>query len=221
MNAVKKTLLGLIVVVCIMCYPTTVLAHPVTFKGGYALTTELTEKRQAVELGYTFTQKDSLALSLIGLDARVDGEDETLRFILPRFNTRLYRKNSLESQTNLYLSLGLGAVEQENRFDLATVLSAQADYETRRVYTLLSGETLQSEGNRDFYKARYRFGVAPYVANYEQVHTWLIGQVEYSTAEDKERWSVTPLVRLFYKTYLLEFGVSTRGKFFITGMLHF
>lgn len=195
-------------------------AHPVTYKGGYSLTGEYTEERKEGELSYSFSEKDAFAFSLIELKTEYEGEKDSLVFLLPKYNTRLYRRNELDSQANVYLFLGLGAVNNDSETHLSSLFGAQADYETRRIYTLASLETIQSEGDLDYHKGRYRLGFSPYLTGYDSIHTWLIGQVEYSTST-KDPWTFTPLVRFFYKTYLLEVGSSTRGDIFVTGMIHF
>lgn len=197
------------------CAPSVGHAHPVSFKGGYGVMPGYSPERQELELNYSVTGSSALALSGINIDYR--GRD--LTFILPQFNQKLYRRNAAESQTNLYGSLGLGGARYEGDTDLAALVAFQADYETRRIYTLLSGEHLRTD-DIELNRIRYRLGVAPYLGDFDALHTWLIGQVEY-TPELAEEWTITPMVRLFYQNYLIEVGSSLKGDVFIAGIFHF
>ena len=60
------------------------------------------------------------------------------------------------------------------------------------------------------YWQQARVGVAPYIGDYGDVHTWLMLQVEHAPS-DRYPVTITPLVRLFQGTKMLEAGVSTRG----------
>lgn len=194
----------------------TALAHPVSFKDGYGVMPEYTPDRQEIELNYSVTSNYAIGVYLV--DASYKGSDAT--YIIPRFNYKLYRKNELESQTNLYVSGGAGTVDYKGEDDLAGFAMFRADYETRRIYTLLSGQTLQSSGESDINALRYRAGFAPYLAGFNDLNTWLIAQVEY-LPESEDEWVVTPLVRLFYSNYLVEIGSSTKGDLFFAGIFHF
>lgn len=196
--------------------PSLSLAHPVSFKGGYGVMPEYSPSRQEVEVNYSLTSSYALALHAINADLK-SGDS---KFILPRFNYKLFRRNELDSQTNLYLWAGGGAAEQNDNWQLSSTTGFQADYETRRIYTLLLGENLQSTRDADSKRLRYRLGVAPYLASFEGFHTWLIAQVEYTPDMDNS-WTVTPLVRFFYNNYLIEVGSSTRGDLFAAGIFHF
>ena len=52
----------------------------------------------------------------------------------------------------------------------------EADYETRRIYTLVGAETLQSANGIDFNRLRYRGGFSPYKAPFDALQTWLIAR---------------------------------------------
>jgi hypothetical protein len=190
-------------------------AHPVSFKDGYGVMPGYTKERQELELNYSITSSSAIALNSIKLEY----DEEDLVFILPQFNHKFYRKNEAESQTNLYGSFGLGTARYRDQTEVAGVASFQADYETRRIYTLISAEHLQTEAI-GLNRVRYRIGVAPYLADFESFHTWLIGQVEFTPELDDE-WTVTPMVRFFYKNFLVEIGSSLKGDPFVAGIFHF
>lgn len=204
-----------ILLVVLIFAPSIGWSHPVSFKGGYGIMPGYMPDRKELELNYSFSPDSAAALNLIELERK----DSTLKFVLPQINHKFFRRNAPESQANLYGSLGLGGVRREGDSDIAGVASFQADYETRRIYTLLAGEHLQTDG-LNLNRFRYRFGVAPYLADFEDLNTWLIGQVEYTPQLDEE-WTITPMVRLFYHNYLVEVGASLDGDPFVAGIFHF
>lgn len=191
-------------------------AHPVSFKGGTGIMPEYSPHRSDLEINYSITATDAIGISTVYAET----EDGAATFVIPRFNHRVYRKNEPDSQTNLYLSGGVGGSMRDDASGVAGLLSLQGDFETRRVYTLLNLETLPSSGTFDLSRVRYRAGVAPYLAGFDDLNTWLILQAEYAP-EMEDTWSLTPLVRFFYRNYLLEIGASIRGDPFVAGIFHF
>lgn len=195
--------------------PAFAVAHPVSFKDGYGIMPGYTSERQELELNYTFDSSSAVAFNTINIDYRNDN----ILFLLPQFNHKFYRKNELGSQANLYGSLGIGSSEYRGDTGAAGMVGLQADYETRRIYTLFYAEHLEAE-EAGLNRLRYRFGAAPYLANFNDLNTWFIAQVEY-TPELNETWTITPMVRLFYQNCLIEIGVSVKGDPFFAGIFHF
>lgn len=190
-------------------------AHPVSFKGSYGIMPMSMHMRRELELNYSLTASHAIGVSSIEIDYR----DKELEFYIPQFNYKLYRENSPDSQLNLYVMTGAGGSRRDGESNLAAMGAFQADYETRRFYTLLLGEHLQTEGI-GLNRVRYRIGAAPYLADFDGFHTWFIAQTEWTPELDDE-WTVTPLVRFFYQNYLVEVGSSTRGELFVAGIFHF
>lgn len=193
------------------------VANPVSFKDGYGIMSSYSPDRFDTELNYSFSSRAAFGVSSINL---LNYKDETPRFQFAQFNFLVKRWNELESQANFYVSLGAGARELDGDASAAGLIALEGDYETRRVYTSLLSETLQSAGGLDFNRIRSRAGVAPYLAPFESLQTWIIGQVEY-TPDVEDTWTVTPLLRFFYNNIALEAGASVDGEVFIGTMLHF
>ena len=191
-------------------------AHPVSYKDAYGIMPTIMSERRDLELNYSFTASQAIGLSLIQIE-QLEGDAE---FLIPRYNQRIYRRNKIDSQLNVYLNLGLGSEINRDSGGATLLTGFQTDYETRRIYTLLSTEYLQNEGGEDCGSSRYRFGVAPYLADFESLHTWLIAQVDYNP-ELSESLMFSPVVRFFYKNYLLEVGSSLDGQLFVAGIFHF
>ena len=101
-------------------------------------------------------------------------------------------------------------------------MGLQTDYETQKIYTAanVTGFPSIDDVSDIPYMARYRFGIAPYIAKYDEFQIWVVGQVEYMpTMQDTP--IVTPMLRYFYRTVLWETGVSLDGTYWFQMMAHF
>ncbi len=192
-------------------------ANPVSFKGGYGVMPAYNDDWSDLQVNYSVTNRYSLGISSFYRE----GKDSTASFGLGQFNYLLRRWNELDSQANVNLSLGLGG-RHDSHDDgaLAGYGALEADYETRRVYTQLSAETLQSEGSVQFNRFRGRIGFTPYVAPFDALQTWVVLQVD-EMPEMHESSRVTPLLRFFYNNFVLEVGASIEGTPFVAGAAHF
>ena len=66
-----------------------------------------------------------------------------------------------------------------------------------------------------------RVGVAPYVAGYGNLHTWLMLQVTHTPEFEGDEVIATPLVRFFKGANLAEFGVSSNKRFLFNFIARF
>lgn len=197
--------------------PKNSFANPVSFKDGWGIMPATAPDWSDLVVNYSFTNRYSLGASYFYRH----GSDRTSNFAIGQFSYLVKRWNELDSQANVYVSAGLGGRHDSKLDDaLAGYAAIEGDYETRRIYTLLGAESLQSPGGADFSRIRYRAGVAPYLAPFESLQTWLIAQVDYMP-EMSDKITITPLVRFFLNNYALEVGVSLDGKPFVGAMAHF
>ena len=208
---------ALLATILLLLATTPAEAKPVSFKDGYGVMSSYTPDRFDTELNYSFSNRQAVGLSTIQL---LDESHDTPRFYFAQLNFLVKRWNELESQANLYLSLGAGGLSLDETTELAGMAAVEADYETRRVYTSIIAENLQAEGAYDSTRLRYRAGIAPYLAPFESLQTWIIGQVEFNP-DLEEELTVTPLLRFFYNNLALELGSSVKGEVFIGTMIHY
>lgn len=201
----------------LLLLPSPTFANPVSFKDGWGIMPTFTPDWSDLQLNYSLSSKHAVGASLMYRE----GKDRTATFVLGQYNLLLKRWNAPESQANLYLSGGAGGRHEEGGSDAVAGYAAfEANYETRRVYTSASGESLRSPDGINFTRLRYRAGFAPYKAPIDELQTWIIGQFDYMP-EMKDEISVTPLLRLFYNNLALEIGVNLEGTSFLAGMAHF
>lgn len=197
--------------------PTLAMANPVSFKDGWGMMPTYMPDWHDLQVNYSFTNRYSAGIS----ESYRKGKESETTFSLVQGNYLLKRWNELESQANVYASVAGGVRHDSSEGDAAAGYGAlEADYETRRIYTLLSAETLQSAGGVTYSRIRSRAGIAPYKAPIESLHTWVILQAEYMTEMD-DKWTVTPLLRFFLDNFALELGLSLEGDPYVGGMAHF
>ena len=197
-------------------------AHPVTFKGGLAVTSIHRPKMTMSQVNYTVHRNVAVATSYV----RMENPTGDLNMPALHANILLKRWNAIGSQGNLYGLIGSGvnttSISSKWTDDIRGFVGLQADYETQKIYTAANVTGFPSIG--DFsdipYMARYRFGIAPYIAKYDEFQIWVVGQVEYMPTM-QETPIVTPMLRYFYRTVLWETGVSLDGTYWFQMMAHF
>ena len=195
-------------------------SHPVTFKNGTAVTSIHRPKMTMTHINYTVHRNFALAGSYI----RMDQDTGTVSIPSIHLNTLLKRWNQIGSQANLYASTGVGfdISDDISANSLRGILGVQADFETQKIYTAFTASALPSFGDISDtpFSGRYRFGIAPYVANYDELQIWVVGQLEYMS-DMQEQPYFTPMLRYFYRTVLWETGVSLNGTYWFQMMAHF
>lgn len=174
---------------------------------------DYSEDRKDLHLHYSFKPDRSMAFRW----TKLSGEDTD--FYTAPFNYRLKRWNGAASQGNIYLWAGPGIRDTLGEEYFAADLGLQADWETRRIYTQFDSELLETEGSEDERTFRLRGGIAPYLAEFDELQTFLIAQTKFEP-EGETEWRSGPVVRFFYKKYLLEVGVDQKGDITATGMIH-
>ena len=187
----------------------TVWGRPVSYPGGYtAILTNDGSQHSAL-----FHYSPSASYS-IGLRSEYRREGEyTLSSI--QLNNLLKRWNQKDSQANLYLKSGLGYADRnssrlEDDSSLAGFTGLAADWESRRYFTSYENRYIEAGSVDDSFMQSIRMGIAPYLAGYGELHTWLMIKVDHEPEND-DTFTVTPLVRFFKSVYLLEAGISNHN----------
>lgn len=163
--------------------------------------------RNTVSLDYTFTP--TLAL---GLRSEYDRMDRHQIHTLT-MNNRLWRGNYPDAQANLYLLSGIGYAFDNGTHETSPAVFSgiEADWENRRFFTSYENKiTYAGDVDKKFSQSA-RIGLAPYIAEAGALHTWFMLQADHRPESDKE-FTVTPLVRFFKGTNLVEAGFSSDGS---------
>jgi hypothetical protein len=112
----------------------------------------------------------------------------------------LGRKNTKSSQGNLYLTGGISTKSNNNRF-----YGVHGDWETRRLFTSFSVINKDTDV-KDFTENELTFGVAPYLGEYNDLHTWVMVKTKKNTI--KNNWETYPYMKFFKGDSLIEIGTK-------------
>ena len=195
-------------------------ARPVSYPGGITVMQELDPMMGSLLLHYTPNRHSSLG----GRVLRMRDDGWTMTGAQATWLAK--RWNMPGAQANLYFAgLAGGAWQDGEALQPAGFVEAQADWETRRLMVMgmarlthVTGDDANRIGTSDMQMAR--FGWAPYAGNYGDAHLWLFAQVMRDSAGPDE---IVPAVvaRVFYRTMLVEAGVTDRGGLILNSVFRF
>jgi hypothetical protein len=195
-------------------------ARPISYPESWTLMQQLNWEKINLHYHYSPNIKNSIGF----VYAKYDNEDEQL--YAGQWNHLLFRKNKKKSQANLYSKLQLGQLDLEESdasyFHLDYQLSY--DWETRRHFYAMSLGTTYDGPEESFTQHQSaRIGIAPYLADYGKLHTWLMLQLEHHPDEidSDNRLIWTPLIRLFKGDVLIELGVNSNQKLLFNSIIRF
>ena len=172
-------------------------------------------------LNLTYSPTSQYSIGYTGEYWRED--DYTIQSLL--FNYSLKRWNSPDSQGNLYLESGVGVAysdtgDFEHKTEPAAFAGVTADWENRRYLVSYQNRYTEAGDIDNFFMQSARIGVAPYIGEYGDLHTWLMLEVDHNP-ESENNVTVTSLVRLFKGTNLIEAGVSNQKELMFNWMIQF
>jgi len=174
-------------------------ARPISYKGGYTL---MQDNFNRVHFHYSPNIKNSIGLFM----------EKYSDFAIGGFqwNHLLYRKNTKNSQTNLYMKYALGT----NKGDFYNSINIAGDSETRKYFGSFDSKLEFLQGKKYLATNSVKFGFAPYIAEYNNLHTWLMLKIKNKKnyINDTNLTEIIPMVRLFKGDYLFELGVSLEGE---------
>jgi hypothetical protein len=197
-------------------------AHPTSSQGTISLMGDNSSDMSHYDVSYSYRYWLSLG-ARYHEQRQSQGDTESL---LGTLGLLLYRSNGESHQGNVYLMAGAGRsfFKDLNNKTLNDEFSyshgLQADYETRKIYTLAKYENLRSKDKVISEYYQLRLGFAPYVAGFYDLNSWFILQA----SQDRVMGShieIAPLIRFFYKNVLTELGSTIDGKFIFNFMVHY
>ncbi|MCH1493294.1 MAG: hypothetical protein L7T24_12100 [Luminiphilus sp.] len=185
--------------------PVTGLARPVSYVGGWTLIEESNRQSTSALVHYTPTPAWSVGLR----NEWMRDTDYLLTAIQPTY--LLKRWFGRDYQANIYLHGGLGVATATSGNPLGSTAAGfagvMADWETRRLFAGYNARYLDAGHFGDSAMQVFRFGWAPYEGDTNELHTWLMLEVDQrSGLEDSV--SITPLLRFFKGPALLELGFN-------------
>lgn len=183
------------ILICLI--PLGIEARPISYSGGSTLMFRSDSVRDALYYHYSPTYKYS-----VGIEA-VNDKFLNQKYLYFKYNYLLGRRNTETSQSNLYFRSGISSNGIGNVF-----YGIHGDWETRRLYAG-AGYRVNDIKTGNFTEQYVQLGVAPYVGNYGDLHTWLIVKAKKSTTNND--WDVYPVLKLFKGSMLMELGYSKKS----------
>lgn len=193
-------------------------AKPISYVDGTMVMQENDETGHTLSVDYTLDPNYAIGLYAKQEENEKDGKN--FKTIGPQFNYLVKRWNMPDGQANIFSMTGAGISYYEGDTQASAWQSLLADYESRRIYTSYEARFMYAGDLDKSVWQRARVGVAPYLADYDDVNTWFMVQVDDHPNKD-QTVVVTPLVRLFYKTTLVEAGYSSNHHVMLNWQLQF
>jgi hypothetical protein len=190
-------------------------AKPLSYVGGTMVMQENDETGHTLSVDYTFDPRFAL-----GLYAKRDIGGKEFYTIGPQLNTLFKRWNLPHGQGNIFGMTGAGIARQGSNNQPAAWAALLADYETRRVFFSYEPRLMDGGNIESSFWQRTQAGFAPYLANYDDLNTWLLLRLDHHPAKD-DHFVVTPVLRFFYKTIWLEAGYSSNHHVMINWIVQF
>jgi len=196
-----------------------VQARPVSYTGGKTLMQMNNADYSSLHAHYSPTYLYSLGYLY------ENWRDEEWVLHAVQFNRLVKRWNHRAAQANLYVKSGLGffdsyASNPPQNHGVGGFAGIAADWENRRFFVSYENRYRNVDSLARFFIQRARIGIAPYIADYGDLHTWLMLRVDHRpTQRDSAR--VTALLRLFKGDYLTEIGVDEDGHALFNWVIQF
>ena len=201
-NRFKKAL-AVLAMLCL--FPLALEAKPIPYKGGWMAMQENYTKENLLHVVYGISPDMSAGISTEWM------KDAGYWLHSAQFNYLVVRNNMPDAQMNLFAMSGVGAGLKNDVAHPAAWAGILADYETRRIFLSYDNNYTYANTIESSFTQKARVGVAPYIGAFDDLHTWLMMQVEHYP-DGKDEVVATPLVRLFKDNYLVEVGYGTNGK---------
>lgn len=197
----------------------TAYAHPVSYKGSRGLIGSYSPALSHNQFNYSF--KHWFATGIHHIQSSV-WSDTRASFVSA--NILLKRWNTSGLQANIYSVVGVGRSHLGSSDESAGLGAVRFDIEDRNYYFLSKHLRVFNKKQTDLEQTVVRAGFAPYVEQFDGIHSWLIlefqrlnfvdidlgvGDTNITIGRDLE--DVTVFLRIFYKNLLFEIGQSFDG----------
>jgi len=182
-------------------------ARPISYSGGSTAMLITDNMKDSVYYHYSPTYKYSVGIETVK-DLIFDQEYSYLRFTY-----LMNRKNTRHSQRNLYFQSGISSKGRDNVF-----YGIHGDWETRRVFTGFGFKEVENT-IQDYQDYFLQAGIAPYVGEYGDLHTWLMLKSKKNSITNE--WQTYPVLKFFKGDFLIEFGYDSKTNWDVHMMYRF
>ena len=180
-------------------------ARPISYSGGHTLMHFNDSMKESIYYHYSPTYKFSMGLET--MQNKVFSTNETNI----RFTYLLNRKNKKLSQRNLYFQSAIST--KDNNY----VYGMHGDWETRRYF--IGFDYKEVKNIIDYTDKHIQLGLAPYLGEYGDLHTWLMVKTKKNSINNKQ--ITYPVVKFFKGNVLLELGYDKKTDWDIHLMYRF
>ena len=167
-------------------------SRPISWSGGSTMMYKSNSMMSSYYYHYSPSYKYSVGAEYIN-DRHYNDQ-----YISIRSTYLLDRKNTKSSQRNLYLTASISSKSNDDLY-----YGIHGDWETRRYFTSFSILDKRAS-QKDYTENEFQIGIAPYLGEYNQLHTWIMLKSKEDTRNDK--WKTYPFIKLFKGDFLLEVG---------------
>ena len=173
-------------------------ARPISYSGGSTIMAFSDNMKNSLYYHYSPSYKYSVGIE--------DIKDKYFKdkYSYLRFTYLLNRKNTQTSQRNLYFQSGVSSKGYDEFF-----YGMHGDWETRRLFVGF-GIKETKKNMQDYSEQFYQVGVAPYLGDYGDLHTWVMLKTKENSLDNK--WSTYPVLKFFKGNSLVEFGYNNKTE---------
>ena len=194
-------------------------ARPVSYPEGWTFMTKNNEDINSALIHYSPTSKYSLGYRIQNF------KHKKYQLHALHYNHLIKRWNKKHTQANFYTKSGNGiAYSDYENYDskkkIGGYIGISSDWETRRYYVSYENVYSKSGNFDDYFKQKFKVGIAPYISNYGSLHTWVMLEVDHNP-ESKSSIRYTPLLRFFKGTHMVEAGISNKKKVLLNYIVRF
>ena len=199
--------MGILVKLVLLLLSINVEARPISYSGGSTVMLITDNMKDSIYYHYSPTYKYSVGIETVR-DLIFDQEYSYLRFTY-----LMNRKNTRQSQRNLYFQSGISTKGTDNVF-----YGIHGDWETRRVFTGFGFKEVENT-IQDYQDYFLQAGIAPYVGEYGDLHTWLMLKSKKNSITNE--WQTYPVLKFFKGDFLIEFGYDSKINWDVHMMYRF
>ena len=189
---IKKLRNILVLLSLVFIISANVNARPISWPGGNTYMYKSDATKTSKNYHYSPSYKYSIGVGFVN-DKYF--KEEYINF---RGTYLLDRRNTKKSQRNFYITGALSGKSSDNFF-----YGVHGDWETRRYFTSVSYINKYTK-QKNYIEKEFQVGVAPYIGEYGDIHTWLMIKAKRNTINDN--WETYPFIKLFTGDYMVEIG---------------
>jgi hypothetical protein len=199
--------------------PANSYARPVSYKGGWTLESK-------ADIGSFWALMHYTPQRWYSVGARSEVFKDGWMFTGLQANVLAKRWNEEKWQANFYVRSGAGFLNttsrSANKCDAGVFSGVAADWEDRRFYAGYENRFMYAGGIESFVDQNIRLGIAPYIAHFGDIHTWLMVDLKCKVTRHREtEYNVVPLVRFFKGPIMAEAGASVKGEVYFSWRMLF